>query len=227
MDAVRDTAFAAELRGFGLVGILAVLLILLAGNVIVGGVVIPVGAVFALIWVRASRTPWREIGYARPRSWARTIALGIALGVALKFLMKAVVMPLLGADPINQAYHYLAGNRAMLPVAIWGMIAAGFAEETVFRGFMFERFGKVLGDTTRATVAIVLITSLWFGLSHLSNQGAAGMQQATIVGLAYGTMFAVARQIFVVMITHASFNLTALAIIYFDVESEVARFIFR
>lgn len=31
-------------------------------------------------------------------------------------------MPLLGADPINQAYHYLAGNRAALPGAIYAMI---------------------------------------------------------------------------------------------------------
>src|SRR5262249_8643137 len=107
--------FATKLRGFGLVGILAILAIALTGNIVLGPkIVIPIGAVLALVWVRWSRTPWREIGYARPKSWALTVVIGIVFGVALKFLMKAVVMPLFGADPINRAFHFLAGNRAML-----------------------------------------------------------------------------------------------------------------
>jgi len=53
--------------------------------------------------------------------------------------------------------HYLAGNRAALPGAIWMMIvSAGFGEETVFRGFLFERLGKLLGSSRRAKAAIVV-----------------------------------------------------------------------
>lgn len=74
--------------------------------------------------------------------------------------MKAVVMPLLGADPINQAYHYLAGNRAALPGAIYAMmVIAGFGEETVFRGYLSERFGKLLGRSAAAKTFTVLITA--------------------------------------------------------------------
>ncbi|HXL34683.1 MAG TPA: hypothetical protein VN953_07160 [Gemmatimonadales bacterium] len=88
---------AARLRGFGPLGILAMLVILLVGNYPVA----PVSAILVLVWVRWSRTPWREIGYVRPKSWTRDLATGIALGVAFKILMKAIVMPLLGAPPIN------------------------------------------------------------------------------------------------------------------------------
>src|SRR2546422_8014406 len=50
---------------------------------------------------------------------------------------------LFGAPPINQAYHYLTGNPAALPGAVYLLIAGGgFGEEVVFRGFLFERFGK-------------------------------------------------------------------------------------
>src|SRR2546430_17599584 len=95
-----DDRLAARLRGFGPLGILAILIIL-AGNFIIA----PLSAILVLIWTKISHTPWREIGYVRPRSWMKTIVLGIVFGVVFKFIMKAIVMPLLGAPPINQAYH--------------------------------------------------------------------------------------------------------------------------
>src|SRR5437773_11963777 len=103
------------------------------GNIILPNMVaLPVGAILVLIWVRLSHTRWHEIGYEKPGSWIITIIAGIIFGVAFKFLMKAVAMPLLGADPINHAYHFLTGNRAILPAAMWAMLAAGFGEERYF-----------------------------------------------------------------------------------------------
>src|SRR6266571_5165171 len=73
-------------------------------------------------------------------------AIGIPFGVALKLAMKAIVMPLFGAPAVNAPYHYLAGNTAALPWMFYAVIVgAGFGEETVFRGFFFERLGKLLG----------------------------------------------------------------------------------
>jgi CAAX protease family protein len=214
---------AAELRGFGTVGFLAILGIL-AGNFIV----LPLSAVLVLLWAWRSHTPWREIGYVRPKSWVRTIAVGIAFGIAFKFLMKAVVMPLLGADPINQAYHYLAGNRSALPGILYAVtLGAGFGEETVFRGYMFERLGKLLGSGAWVKPLIVLLTAVTFGAVHYPVQGLAGVQQATIVGLVYGAIFAATGQLVMLMFAHAAFDLTAVAMIYWNLESEVAHLIFN
>ena len=223
-----DDRFAAGLRGFGPLGIAAILLIVLTGNVFVGKMVLlPVGAVLVLLWTWLSRTPWRGIGYVRPKNWAVTLAVGFAFGIAFKFLMKAIVMPLLGADPINQAYHFLVGNRAMLPAAVWAMIIAGFSEETVFRGYFFERLGKLFGSSLGAKTAIVLLTSALFASGHYADQGLAGAEQAAITGLAFGTIFAVTGRIWMPMCAHAAFDLTALAIIYGDFESKVAHFVFK
>lgn len=218
-----DDPVAASRRGFGPLGILAYPAILL-GNALFA----PLSAILVLVWVWWSRTPWREIGYVRPRNWPLTAGVGIAFGIAFKFLMKSVVMPLLGADPINQAYHDLAGNRAAIPRAIYTMIVvAGFGEETVFRGFLFERLGKLFGSGVWARTAIVLLTSVWFGAGHYSNQGLAGAEQATIVGLVYGTIFAVTGRIWVLMFAHAAFDLTALWMIYWNLETKVAHFVFK
>lgn len=218
-----DDRVARDLRGFGPLGILAILVIL-AGNLLVA----PLSAILVLLWVWRSHTPWREIGYVRPKNWIATVVGGIAFGIAFKFLMKSIVMPLLGADPINQAYHYLAGNRAALPGAIYLMIVvAGFGEETVFRGYMFERLGKLFGSRVWAKTSIVLLTAVLFGVLHYSVQGLAGAEQAMITGLVFGTIFALTGRIWMLMTAHAAFDLTALAIIYWDVESRVAHLVFK
>jgi uncharacterized protein len=218
-----DDRIPTALRGFGPIGIIAILVIL-AGNFILA----PLSAILVLVWVAWSRTPWREIGFVRPASWVRTVAIGIVFGGAFKLLMKMIVMPLLGADPVNHAYHYLAGNRAALPEMIFVLIViAGFGEETVFRGYLFERFGKLFGSSIWAKVITIVITALWFGALHYAEQGLAGAEQATIVGLVYGTIFAITGRIWMLMVAHAAFDLTALAIIYYDLETAIAHLVFK
>jgi membrane protease YdiL (CAAX protease family) len=214
---------ATGLRGFGPLGILAILVVF-AGNL----VIVPLSAILVLLWAQRSDTPLSEIGFVRPESWARTVLVGIAFGIALKLLMKIVVMPVLGAEPINQAYHYLVGNTAALPGMFYAIIiGAGFGEETLFRGFLFERLGKLFGPGAKAKTLIVLLTAGVFGLAHCLEQGLPGMQQGLIVGLVFGAIFAVTGRIFMLMIAHAAFDLTALAIIYWDLESTVAHLIFK
>jgi len=218
-----NDGFASRLRGFGPLGILAILIIL-AGNF----VITPLSAILVLICAKISNTAWREIGYVRPRSWLRTILIGIVFGIALKFTMKAVVMPLLGAPPINWAFHFVTGNAAVIPVMIYTMIVvAGFGEETFYRGWMFERFGKLFGLSAAAKIAIVLITSILFASMHYPEQGLPGAEQALITGLIFGSIFAATGQIFMLMIAHAAFDLTALWMIYYDLETRVAHLIFN
>jgi membrane protease YdiL (CAAX protease family) len=209
------------------VEILITLVVLVAGNIPYRGLpVFPIGAVLALLWVWRTDIPWPEIGYARPRHWVSTLLAGVLLGIALKLILKSVVMPLLGAPAVNRGFQFLVGNEAMLPVAIWAMLVAGFAEETVFRGFLFERLRRLFGSGTGATVGIVLLTSLVFGVVHYWSQGLAGAQQAVLTGLAFGTMFAITKRIWMPMIAHATFDLTALALIYCDLEADVSRAFF-
>src|SRR5882724_491573 len=146
-----DDPVATQLRGFGPLELLSILVIVLTS------VVKPVGGLLVLLWAWRSHTPWRDIGYVRPRSWLGSLVVGISFGCALKLLLKAIVMPLLGAPEMNSAYHYVIGNRAALPGLMFTMIVgAGFGEETIFRGFLFERLGKLFGTGTGAKVSIIL-----------------------------------------------------------------------
>jgi membrane protease YdiL (CAAX protease family) len=214
--------FAARLREFGPLGILAILIIL-GGNFILA----PLSAILVLIWAKISRTPWRDIGYVRPRSWISTVAIGIVLGVTLKFAMKALVMPLFGAPPINQAYQFVTGNSAVIPLMLFTMIVtAGFGEETFYRGWMFERLGKLFGQSAVAKVAIVLITASLFASVHYPEQRLAGAEQALVTGAIFGSVYAITGRLFMLMVAHAAFDLTALWMIYYALETRIAHLIF-
>jgi membrane protease YdiL (CAAX protease family) len=218
-----DDPLAAKLRGFGPIGILAMVVVVFFGPIFE-----PFGVLPGLWWVHRSRTPWRELGFVRPKSWIATIAIGIVFGAALKLALKAIVMPLLGAPPINQAYHYLANNTAALPGMMFVVLfGAGFGEEFVFRGFLFERLGKLLGSGVLAKTAIVVLTSLYFGGIHYFVQGVPGVEQSTIMGLVFGTIFALRKRIFMLMVAHAAFDVVAVLIIYWDLESYVAHSVFK
>jgi CAAX protease family protein len=220
---LRRARFATALRGFGPAGLLAMLLIL------AGTAVTPLfGALLVLLWAWQSRTPWSDLGFARPRTWSVTIAAGLLFGAAFKLMMKALVMPLFGADPVNRAFHYLAGNRAAIPAALFSFIfGAGFAEEIVFRGYFFERFYKRFGTGRAAKIATVLITSTLFAAAHYQGQGISGTEQAAVVGTVFAIILAITGRIWVLMFAHAAFDLTAYALIYWNLEARVAHFLFH
>jgi len=215
--------FAARLRGFGPIGVTAMIVITLLGPVFE-----PVGGLLVLLWAYRSHTPWPELGFRRPKSWVLTILLGLILGFGLKLLMKSLVLPLFGAPVINPVYHYLAGNTAALPSMTFDIIVgAGFAEETVYRGFLFERLGKLLGTGRWAKLVILLSTSLLFGSVHYPGQGIYGALQAFFTGLCLGVMYLITKRLWLSMVAHVAFDITAMLIIYKNFEPRVAHLIFK
>lgn len=217
-----EERLASRLRGFGPLGVLALVCIFYATWYSP-----QLAFLMVLVWTRLSRTPWREIGYVRPKNWVRDAAIGVILGCALKLALKAVVMPLLGADPVNRAYHWVVGNRAAVPSIVLTTLLAGVGEETLFRGYLFERLGKLLGGSIGAKALIVLLTSVWFGMNHYVLMGLSGAENAAIAGLVFGVIYAVTRQLWMLIVAHLAADSLAFAIIYFDLESKVAHWVFK
>ena len=73
----------------------------------------------------------------------------------------------------------------------------------------------------------LLLTTIWFAAVHYPDQGRAGVEQAAVTGLAFGTIFLMTQSLFIPMLAHAAFDLAAVAMIYWDLETRVAHLIFR
>jgi len=213
----------ARLRGFGPLGITAIVIIL-AANLIVA----PLGAILVLVWAKHAAVRWADLGFRRPRSWPRTIVLGALAGIALKLLLKAVVMPLLGAPAINAAYHFVAGNTpALIRLITVSIIIGGIGEEILYRGFLFERLRGLLGHSAAATVAVVLLTTALFAWIHIPEQGPHSAVQALFTGLTFGTIFAITGSLWLPIVMHAAYDVAAVVLIYLNLEAPLARLVFR
>jgi hypothetical protein len=141
----------------------------------------------------------REIGFVAPQSWPRAVAVGILFGMAFKAVMKALVMPLFGAAPVNPAYHYLAGNApAAAFMAVFVIVSGGFGEETLYRGFLFEQFSRLFGLRAGlpAKPLALLVATIWFAAVHYPDQGLAGAEQAAVTGFVFGAIFLMTRSLF-------------------------------
>jgi membrane protease YdiL (CAAX protease family) len=72
-----------------------------------------------------------------------------------------------------------------------------------------------------------VLTAGLFAAGHYHVQGFGGAEQAMITGLVFGTVFAVTGRIWMLMFAHAAYDLTAVALIYWNLESQVAHLVFK
>jgi hypothetical protein len=215
--------FETALRGMGPTG-WAVTIVVMAVAVIFA----PLSAALVVLWLRLSRTPLRDVGLVRPDNWANMLALGIATGIALKFLMKAVVMPYLGAPATNPFLAPLEGNLvAALNASARMMVLGGLLEEIVFRGFLFNRLQTAFGIGFVARAVMVVGAGTFFGAVHYLGQGVFGAVHAAILGIAIGAVYFLNRQrLGYLIVVHAAFNATGVWMTYAGLEEAVARSVF-
>ena len=188
----------------------------------------PAAALLILLWAWASQTPWRNLGLFGPRNWPAAISVGAALGIAEKLLMKALILPLLGAPAVNPHFSYLADNpRAALFFAVYAVVGAGFAEELVFRGYLIERIERLFVSVKGKQTIAVLVSTAIFAVLHY-QQGAAGIESAAILGLFAALIYVnFGRNLWPLVAMHAVYDLASLFLIYFHLETTAAHLVFR
>lgn len=211
------------MNGMGVPGILFTLVTLCITVVLQ-----PLGAAIVLGWRKFCRVPLGEIGLTRPSNIPLTIIGGVVVGIALKVFMKAVVMRLLGDDSlINVHFQYLYQNPAeALPFVFLIVVFAGFGEEIVFRGFLFQRLARLIGNSRSSMILVLIISSILFGIPHL-KQEFYGIVHATIVGFTFGGLYLISKKnLWLLIVTHSFYDLFSLWLIYNGYEKHVSTLIF-
>jgi membrane protease YdiL (CAAX protease family) len=170
------------------------------------------------LWLR--KEPWRSIGFARPASWGKAIALGVVAGVALELLAVYVTTPfiarLFDRQPDYSEFAGIRGNVGQLVFfLVFSWIVAAFGEEICFRGFLMKRLARLFGETPAAWWVALILSSVLFGWGH-TEQGVSGWIQEGLSGFLLGVLFlASGRNLTVPIVAHGVSNSVAFVLIYF------------
>jgi uncharacterized protein len=176
---------------------------------------------FVLGWVslRLRGMRWKDVGFARPRSWGKAILLGITIGLCMEVMELFLTQPLLarwlGKMPDLSDFADVVGNLKLFlfyVVLVWVLGALG--EEIVYRGYLMNRVAGVFRNTRPAWVVSLIVVSVVFGCGHI-DQGATGMIENVWNGLLLGAIYlACGRNLAVPVIAHAFTDTMDFILIY-------------
>jgi len=165
---------------------------------------------FLLGWasLRLRGMRWKDMGFARPRSWSAAVLVGIAVGTGMEVLELFVTQPLLarwlGKIPDLSDFADMTGNLKVFlfyVVLVWVLGALG--EEIVYRGYLMNRVAGVFRNTKAAWLLSLIVVSIVFGCAHI-DQGATGMIENVWNGLLLGALYlACGRNLAIPVIAHA------------------------
>ena len=177
--------------------------------------------IFVLGWIslRVRGMRWKDVGFARPKSWGRAALLGLAIGAVMEPLELFVTQPLLarwlGKMPDLSDFAEMVGNLKVFlfyVVLVWILGALG--EEIDYRGYLMNRVAGVFRDTKAGWVLSLIVVSIAFGCGHI-DQGWTGMIENVWNGLLLGAVYlACGRNLAVPVIAHGLTDTMDFVLIY-------------
>ncbi len=162
---------------------------------------------------------WSDFGLVRWPSWWTLAAMSVALLAVKLFILQpvsdAIRVGLQLPAPDHAFFAHIEGSLPAL--ALWLVIAwlvGGFAEELVFRGYLMNRIGMLLGGRRVGWVIAVTVQALIFGLGH-AYVGLTGAVSGTLTALVYGAFVLLAkRRLWPVILVHGLWDSLGVILLY-------------
>ena len=159
-----------------------------------------------LLWfVRLDGLKLSEIGFNRGRGWTLEIAIGLVFGTAIFFAQRHLFEPLLDLLLADTNTHRIASaedplGTFILPSLFAGIVAGGFVEEALFRGYALRRL------TERMSLWIAIpVMLLFFAVLHI-GLGLVGIVIATVNGLLFALLYVWRRSLIAPILAHGLVN---------------------
>jgi membrane protease YdiL (CAAX protease family) len=143
-----------------------------------------------------------SVGFKLHRSWLKDFALGSLMGAASLAIAVGIAAGVgsLSFDVQTRGFGALARGFV---ITSFFFVVAGATEELIFRGFPFQALVHNLGGP-----GAVAISSLIFGLAHLSNPGASifSTTNTILAGVWLGLAYLMTRSLWLATALHWSWN---------------------
>ncbi len=173
------------------------------------------GVAFAWFLIRFRGETLADIGLKRPRSWWGTVIAAVLLAAVIFALI--YLSERMGFRRDLSRFKAVQGNIELASYAVlYALIGAGFYEEFIFRGFLFQGLAMLFGGSRTAWIIACMVQGILFGLVH-SYQNPLGIAITSALGMAMGfIVLASGRNLWLVIIGHGLFDASRFVLFYFQ-----------
>jgi hypothetical protein len=142
------------------------------------------------------------VGFKLHKGWSRDFGLGSLMGAASLAIAVGVAASVGALTFDVQTTQWASLMRGFIITSLFFVIAGSF-EELIFRGFAFQALIHNLGGP-----AAIAITSLIFGVAHVSNPGASLFSTINTIfaGIWLGVAYLATRSLWLATALHWSWN---------------------
>lgn len=172
--------------------------------------IVSVGVIFYLIFKRRRKSvkiEWKLLPFT---SKALVISVIAAVAYSVIFSLLANYISPEGANPIFRSANYYSGiapGLGFFLMLLNLLVAAPVVEEIVMRGVVYTRIENAVGSKSA-----IIISSLLFGLMHVSAGGLILAIGAALMGLVFALIFAKTNSLWVCIVAHSFANIPDLVL---------------
>ena len=181
------------------------------------------GIAFVLLVMWARKWEWGFLGLTKPTSWTtvwvQALVYSILLLVGVDMIITPIIESISGQTVDVSALDGIRGNFISYMIFILFMwVVAAFGEEFIYRGFLVNRLGVLLGNTKANMWVAVILSSILFGMAH-RYQGISGMINTGLVGFFIGVIFISNKnRLWATILTHGIYDVIGITLIYLDMD---------
>jgi membrane protease YdiL (CAAX protease family) len=143
--------------------------------------------------------------------------IGITAGILIAFLNLSIDLWLkhILREDFSSTLRQIGGSAQGLIAMIGAAwLAGGILEEVFWRGFWFSEWRAALGGSFLSLLFCVLISSIFFGLTHL-QQGLSGVVSSSVSGLCFGLLYLLRDNLIAPIIAHGTVDTLLLPAIWY------------
>ena len=182
----------------------------------------------AFLILKGSNFDWKRFGIGQ-KITGKTILMSILITLPLFLLFSTLVDPFLQSwlgEYDLSSVEDIKGNVVgylILMLIMW--IFAAFGEEFLFRGYYMKALANLLGNNNKAWMLSALITSLYFGVSHI-YQGISGAVAVFLWSLLISFLFAKNKNnLLLLVLIHGFYDSIGITLLFLDTDFGISNWL--
>ena len=182
----------------------------------------------AFLILKGSKFDWTRFGIGQ-KITVKTILKSFIISIVLFTVFSTLIDPLLQSwlgEYDLSSIEDIRGNLTGYIVLMFIMwIFAAFGEEFLFRGYYMKTLAELLGNTNKAWMLSAIVTSLYFGVSHI-YQGLIGVVSVFLWSLTISLIFNKNRNnLLLLVLIHGIYDSIGITLIFLNKDAVISEWV--